>query len=402
MRKIMIVTLLLLALTVSAHGQVINNQYKLDNIGDAAINPAYLHSNKWFGLSIGIPLDVNFNSWNPSLIKKYGNKDWNDDDKKVILKATNKNHLRLTADTQPYIGLKFGPIGLRVDAQAQAYGQIPSEVIHLMLKGNQLNEKYEFSGVNGEAAGYLGAGGIIAIPMEKFIKDPDMPPITVAASYRYIMGLGYAEFKGDGALETILNDTTAGASTNASGTFAYSTSGSGYALDFGFSTEINDRLTIDGSVLNIGSIKWTDVQQGTASFNGDIDLQNPEDANLESEMSEPEPGDDITWKIPRTFRLGSSYKLTEKTILLADLSWTKSQSLGLTARQAVGIEVAPLKFMPMQLALIKQTKEPIRIDLAWGLRFKHSELNLSVKNASGLVFTKSQGIGLRIDSRIRF
>lgn len=402
MRKIVIVTLLLLALTTSAQGQIIPNQFKLNHIADTFINPAHLHSKKWFEFSLGLPLDIDFNSWSIALLNQYGNKDWDEKDKEVILKATNKDHLRLKLETQPYAGLKLGPLGLRANGQAQAHGQIPSEVLELALQGNELNREYEFSDVNGEAAGYLETGAIIAIPIEKFVKDDEFPPTTVAVGFKYLLGLGFAEFRGDGTLESILEDDSVGVSTNAGGRFAYSTAGSGYAFDLGFSTELSDKLKIDGSVLNIGSITWTDVQEGSASAEGIIDTTDPESADFDYTASEPQPGDDITWKIPRTFRVGSSYKLAEKIVLLADLSWNKSQSSGLTSSQALGVELAPLNFMPMQFVLIKHTKAPIRLDLDWGLRFKHSNFNLSLINASGLVLTSTQGVGIRLNSTIKF
>ncbi|NLL49205.1 MAG: hypothetical protein GX249_11535, partial [Firmicutes bacterium] len=87
---------------------------------------------------------------------------------------------------------------------------------------------------------------------------------------------------------------------------------------------------------------------------------------------------------------------------LADLSWQKSESTGLSSRQVLGVEYRPWTFMPIQTALVKQSKAALRLDLGWGLEFANFEIGLSLLNALGLFIPSTQGTGFSLQTGIRF
>jgi hypothetical protein len=58
--------------------------------------------------------------------------------------------------------------------------------------------------------------------------------------------------------------------------------------------------------------------------------------------------------------------------------------------------------MPIQAGLIKHSKAPFRIDLGWGLEFANFELGIGLNNVLGLVLPRSQGMGLHLQTSVRF
>jgi len=402
MRKLWYILVLIFVLTAGAQAQILENSFHLNGAGDTFTNPAFLHSERAFEVSLGLNLEADFNSWNPSLVMRYGSKDLDEDDKDVILKATNDELLRLAVEGRPYLNVKYEQFGLRASGQAVANAQVPTEVLRLALKGNELNKEYLWEDVNGEAAGYLEAAAMFALPVNDFIDNPDLPEIIVAVSAKYLHGLAFGRFTGEASIETQLKDDMAKIVGSGEGQYAYSRSGTGFAVDFGVSTTISDKLKLDASILNLGSITWRDVQEGAASGEIDVNISDIENAMFDYELEELNSGPDITWKVPRTYRIGAAYQATRELTVLADLSFNQSEATGFTSRQVLAVEYRPWDFMPIQAGLIKNSKAPFRLDLGWGMEFANFELGLGIDNALGLLIPQTQGMGLHLRTSIRF
>lgn len=395
--------ILVLVLTAGAQAQILENSFYADPIGDSSINPALQHSQGDLAFGLGLTASAQSNSWNPALVMRYGNKDLNEEDKDVILKATNQDTFRLALSAEPYLGVKYRSFGLRASGQVVGSGQIPSEILHLAFKGNELNKAYELTDAKGEAAAYVEAAAIFAAPINSLFNDPDFPEVVVAVGGKYLYGVAFGQFSGDATIESKLADGEAQMVASGEGTYAYSQGGSGFALDIGVSTTLlSDRLKLDASILNVGTITWRDVKQGAATMDVLVDLADLENATFAYELEDANAGEDITWKVPRTFRLGAAYQALDQLTVLADLSWQKSESTGLSSRQVLGVEYRPWTFMPIQTALVKQSKAALRLDLGWGLEFANFEIGLSLLNALGLFIPSTQGTGFSLQTGIRF
>src|SRR5690554_5677419 len=120
MRKLWYILVLIFVLTAGAQAQILENSFHLNGAGDTFTNPAFLHSERAFEVSLGLNLEADFNSWNPSLVMRYGSKDLDEDDKDVILKATNDELVRLAVEGRPYLNVKYEQFGLRASGQAVA------------------------------------------------------------------------------------------------------------------------------------------------------------------------------------------------------------------------------------------------------------------------------------------
>ena len=395
--------ILVLVLTAGAQAQILENSFHGDPIADISVNPALQHSEQDLAFGLGLSAGAQSNSWNPALIMRYGNKNLNEEDKDVILKATNQDTFRLAVAAEPYLGVKYRSFGLRASGQVVGSGQIPSEIVHLAFKGNELNKAYELTDANGEAAAYIEAAATFAAPINSLFANSDFPEVVVAVSGKYLYGVAFGHFKGEATIESKLADGEAKVFGDGKGTYAYSQGGSGFAVDIGVSTTLlSDRLKVAASVLNLGTITWRDVEQGSATMDMSVDLDDLENAKFEYELEDAAPGEDIAWKVPQTFHIGAAYKALDQLTVLADLSLTKSEATGLSSRQVLGLEYRPWKFMPIQTALVKQSKAAVRLDLGWGLDFANFELALSLFNALGLLAPGTQGTGLSLQTSIRF
>ena len=395
--------ILVLVFSVGAQAQILENSFDPNPIAAISTNPALQHSERDLEFALGLSVGAHSNSWNPALITRYGSKDLNEADKDVILKATNGQVFRLTLAGQPYLGVKYGSFGLRASGQIVGNGQIPSEVLRLALKGNELNKEYKFSDANGEAAAYAEAALTFAAPINPLLDDLDLPEIIVSVSGKYLHGFAFGYYKGEATVQSELADGVARVSGEGTGTYAFSLGGSGFAMDFGVSTTLlDDKLKLDASILNLGTITWRNVEQGSASMDISVDLDDLENAAFNYEVGETVAGANIAWKVPRTFRLGAAYKAMDQLTVLADLSLHSSEATGLSSRQVVGLEYRPWDFMPIQTALIKQSKAALRLDLGWGLEFANFEFDISLINALGLLLPRTEGMGLHLHTSIRF
>lgn len=395
--------LLLLTLTTGAHALVMENHFNQKTIASTLSNPAHLNlGQEKVGLSLGSTADIALNSWSFALLNQFGTKELDEIDKEIILQATNSENIRLTTSAQPYIGVNYGNFGLRMNGQVHGQAQIPSDVLDLILMGNELNKEYTFDNLNGEGAGYLEAAIMLAIPLDDQVDLPYVSALTLGIGAKYHQGLVFGQFEGNGTLESILNDNDALIKSAGDATYIYSRNGSGISFDFGLSADLSQQWKFDASVLNLGTMTWRNVQEGTASFTGTVDMTDLENAQFDYTMHDPKETSDISWKIPQIWRLATSHQATEELTILGELSWRKSNVLGWTATQVIGAEYSPWDFLPLQATLIKQTKTPIRLDLGMGLKFKHAEFNLNLVNASGLLFSKTHGVGLGLNFNIYF
>ena len=403
MRTLLAASLIVLVFTLGAQAQILENHFSLDSITAADVNPAHFKPEPKWGFALGMGGELKANSWNLPLMREYGNRDLDESDKDVILKATNDDFLRVSMMGSPYVGVTYENYGFKVAGRVFAQGQAPSDFLKLALKGNELDEKFSFADSNFEAAGYIETSAAVSFPVDDFVREAagniKLSNVRVGANIKHLTGAGFARLEGKGAL---LTKSDGQIEADGEARYAHSTSGSGFAVDLGVSAEVTERLQVDASILNLGQITWRDVEHGSAGFTAAFNISDPDSADFDYTTHDAEVGPNVTWKLPRTFRVGSAYKWTNEVTALADLSWTKSEAMGLLSRQAVGVEYAPWAFLPTQAVLVKETKQPLRLDLSAGLRFRYFRMNAHLINALSLVSTQAEGAGFGLSAEVRF
>ena len=149
--------------------------------------------------------------------------------------------------------------------------------------------------------------------------NPDIYQLTLTSDYR-LNSSGTVDFNGFDEFDV---DFDLGSSS--SELFSKNT---GWAFDLGATLEVNEKLTIAASVLDIGSIEWSEntrnyTSNGQFTYDGldisdaitggdeDPDFGNPLDT-IEAIFRATETNDSYTVQLPRKFYLSGQYQVTEK------------------------------------------------------------------------------------------
>lgn len=149
--------------------------------------------------------------------------------------------------------------------------------------------------------------------------NPDVYQLTLTSDYRLnssgtVDFNGFDEFDVDFDLNNFGNELF--------------TKNTGFAFDFGATIEVNDKITIAASVLDIGSIEWSedtrnytsngqytydglDISEAITGGDEDPDFGNPLDT-IESIFRAVETNESYTVKLPSKFYLSGQLQLTEK------------------------------------------------------------------------------------------
>ncbi|MEO0469590.1 MAG: DUF5723 family protein [Bacteroidota bacterium] len=224
------------------------------------------------------------------LVEKPGTDSLQLDMNGVLAKLKAQNFVRARMQSELLgVGLRLGNLQLSLKASTRAsfYGRYPRELIDLAWNGNAqfigqtVNVQPDF-----EALAYheLAVGGAYRLGK-----------LQIGAQLKYLIGMAQIEtFQSNLSLTTgaeyyqLRADVDAGlrASVFDLGSvddlgFEYEadplTGNQGFALDLGAVYQINDRLEVSASLLDLGSIKWTDQArqyqaEGSIAFEG-FDLQ---------------------------------------------------------------------------------------------------------------------------------
>ncbi|MFT4973003.1 MAG: hypothetical protein ACI9JY_002209, partial [Saprospiraceae bacterium] len=149
--------------------------------------------------------------------------------------------------------------------------------------------------------------------------DPDIYQLTLTSDYR-LNSSGTVDFNGFDEFDIRFDVDDAGNELF--------TKNTGWAFDLGATMEVTEKLTIAASILDIGSIEWTEdtrnyTSKGTFTYEGldisdaitngddDPDFGNPLDT-IESIFRAIETNKSYTVDLPTKFYLSGQYKVSEK------------------------------------------------------------------------------------------
>lgn len=149
--------------------------------------------------------------------------------------------------------------------------------------------------------------------------DPDVYQITLNSDYR-LNSSGTVDFNGfdEFDIRFDVNETNV----------EFFSENTGWAFEFGATFAVNEKLTVAASILDIGSIEWTEdtrnyTSQGTFTYEGldiseaitgneeDPDFGNPLDT-IESIFRATETNDSYTVDLPTKFYLSGQYQVNDK------------------------------------------------------------------------------------------
>lgn len=365
----------------------------LDGIAGSTYNPANLLNEKKFELALSAGVEVGTSSWSPLLIKDLMAKDLTEADKNVLTDGIPDSGFALAAETAPFFGMKYGNLGLRVSGVGVAQGQINKDVFDLLFHGNELERTYRVDDSQAWASGYLEAAATLNFNIPFIANELGINNFAIGASGKYLYGLAHAQFAGEGFVKTSIEEV-AEVYGEGQATQRFSTKGTGMAFDLGVTTAINDQLTLNFSVLNLGSITWVDVETTEYEFLFNLDEETYEPA-ITKESIEP----NHNWILPLSYRAAAIYDPNPKLSAIVEVTNTANEEFSNTVLR-VGIEYLPWQFLPLRVSANKGTSQQLTIDGGIGLEFANMSVDIFSRNI--LAFFAREQCGFSFGLNIGF
>ena len=348
--------------------------------GSAAIfsNPAFVNErDEKFILEANGQLSF----WNNGINSKYLNKYLDQEAKDNILNNIDSDGLLLKANGSQDLKLLIGPVGVFAGLKENAQGAISSDIIEVILEGNEIGQEYELDGTDFSAGVYADTGVSFSYPVEKAAKEMDIKDFKIGGSFHYLYGAIYKA-------TVIGNINVDYDSEEATGDLRleYAEEAKGIAFDIGALFEIDDKITVGTSIMNLGSLKGVDPKY-----------------SIPSEDIEDEPMDkDLVYKLPRKFKVGANYKYRSNLDLFADYTLT-SYDIGTTDHTLAGaVEYKPVKMIPLRLGANYSTlQNSLAFSGGMGLHLGPVHLDLGFSDLKSL-FQNAKGVEAGLSVSLAF
>src|SRR6056297_724206 len=194
--KISILLSIIMILVVSGissanSGQTIALGHEFTALGGSAAifsNPAFVNErDERFILEANGQLSF----WNNGINSKYFNKYLEDSDKDKILNNISSDGLVLIADGSQDLKLLVGPVGVFAGLKENAQGSISSDIIEVILEGNEIGQEYKLDGTDFSAGVYADTGVNFSYPIEKAAREMDINSFKIGGSFHYLYGAIY-------------------------------------------------------------------------------------------------------------------------------------------------------------------------------------------------------------------
>ena len=348
--------------------------------GAAAIfsNPAFVNQreNRYI-----LELDGQLSFWNNGLSSSYFNKYLKNKDKNNILDNIEDNGLVLNADGKQNLKIAVGSVGFFGGLKENAQGSISADIIEVILEGNEIGREYKLDGTDLSAGVYADTGLNFSYPIERAAERMDISDFKIGANLHYLYG-GIVKINGKG--KTTLDYNTQQGEGYIE--MKYAEEAVGYAFDLGALFEINDKTTVGASVMNLGYLKGKDPRYSKMEVvidGSEVTTKEIEDQKMQGEL---------VYKLPRKFKVGTSYKYRSNMDLFADYTLTNYDSGNNDHKLAGAVEYKPIKRFPLRFGVNYSTLQnslsfsggmgfylgPVHLDLGF------SDLKTLFQNAKGL------------------
>ncbi len=386
-------------------------------------------------LNMGLSFIMENNSISISDYNKYNGDFISDEDKDDILGDIPGGGLRFNTDVglfMPVIGGVAFPLpwglssAIAINARIGMEGEVPRDMIDLLLNGNQFARDRE---AVGKSAGYDiakwdGQGWGLGI-LSWAVAKPIMPSslqnylseFAVGATFK-VMGGGFGEIlRSDGGIETRVSgtDIDAYAVTRFGG-------GLGFGIDLGATGVTKDgKTTVGLALMNLlDTMNWSiSAQQDSVfvqasrlralSFTGKAGLDeifdNPVDGSGDPVFNETVDESSFALSLPAMLRLGATHKPIPKLTVSGQYDQAFSSGFGIssTPRLALGVEYRLVDWFPLSFGLSGggRAGQSSAIGFSFGPfaagRWRLTLMETGLVNRGGLLPGSSQGAGWSIN-----
>lgn len=438
MKRIMILLIILMNLSVALYGQLDLSAKGVANLnanggntrGWEVIgnNPANLgHSSKYLSMNLGILPLISFPSvelGNTSLSISLLNNEFFIGDE---LSESNKQALLDAIDDDgitPYFRVNQNiftmsqnnwAIGIGVEGYGTA--TLPKSLVEFGLKGNEFDVPIDISDLGAEMISF----GKISYNYGKKYHNAKINQYV----NNFYWGIG-VDFLYGGLYEKT-EDTKGSITTSIDGFDVYgnsvvtaATGGVGFALDLGVAADINDKLSAGFYLQNIlNMINWGTM--GINLIDGDnakkmkytyeIQLASHEffEDDVDSLLEEGTKMDTsyaisgFNTSVPRGYNLNASYKVTDKFRVNAAIFGylTSDYGLSMIPNISTSVNYLPVKWWPLTLGVGTSRQSQLSWSFGTGLNFDRYHLNIGLSQYGGM-FNYSKGFFFAIDQSFYF
>jgi hypothetical protein len=330
---------------------------------------------------------------------------WDNQDKQDILGQVPGNGLKghfmmnLTG-----VGLSIDRFALNIHVIGATRLGIPKDFLTLALYGNELNRTYSFKDVEG-----IGWGATsFDFSVGKQLKWHYFDEFAVGATFRYLLGLGYAGIeKAEGGVTVTENGVTGVGNFEAS----YGYSGDGVGLDLAASALWNKQWEFGITLGNvIGTITWDLDSTKVYGFDvtsGEVDIDSLDNADyldrLFQQVDTTKAGGSTKTRLPFYIQLNAGYQVTEKLKVVGEFLQGTSNDPGssTTPRLSVGGKYSQWKWLPVRTGFAVGGPFGFEWGCGFGLNFTKYTFDFGVMGIKGL-FGGSHGLGFAVTNRFIF
>ncbi|MGM0438123.1 MAG: DUF5723 family protein, partial [Bacillota bacterium] len=248
-----VITLFVSGFASANSGQTIALGHEFTALGGSAAifsNPAFANERDERYV---LELNGQLSFWNNGINSKYFNQYLTQEDKDKILNNIDSDGLLLTADGSQDLKLLIGPVGVFAGLKESAQGTISSDIIEVILEGNEIGDEYKLDGTDFSAGVYADTGVSFSYPIEKAAKEMDIKDFKIGGSFHYLYGAIYkATVTGNVNVDYDSEEATGDLRLE------YAEEAKGTAFDIGALFEIDDKIAVGTSIMNLGSLKGVD------------------------------------------------------------------------------------------------------------------------------------------------
>ncbi|MEC9489958.1 MAG: hypothetical protein UMU04_03340 [Halanaerobiales bacterium] len=218
------------------------------------------------------------------------------------------------------------------------------------------------------------------------------------ATYHYLVGEIY-KFGGDGTITAELDNNVAKYYGEAEFYTNRTEDGeaSGNAFDLGLALKTNNDYTFAFSAMNIGELSADQY------YKDGVNYTTPSDTELVEQTNDGDiVNKEITYQLPRVYRLGIKKEFSQNTVLYADYSRVSYDGGQDDNIYAIGSEFRKTKFIPLRLGLnYSSLREDVELAAGMGINISDNfKINMGISDlmalsdsAKGLKFGISTLIG---------
>ena len=338
--------------------------------------------------------EINFSGYgkigNNAINSEYLNKHLNEEDKDEILSNIDKNgELVILGDGKQNFNVKYKNFTFFTGLSEITLLGIPKDAIEILLKGNELEKEYNLEGTKGELALYTDTGLSYSFKNKSLAKQFNAEEVRLGGSVHYLSG-GIAKLTGEGSFILNYEDTITGSGKMKA---EYAEEATGYAIDFGLNTKVNDKLAWSASISNIGTITADKASYYEYSY---------DPIKEKFTESTDQPLDNLKYDLPLTINFGTKYRWKANTNLIGGYSLT-SYSTGYSNHKiSGGIEYNRIKFLPVSFGVTYSSLQgSIILSSGAALKLGPMYANVTFSDLQAL-FNGSKSVSLGISTGFSF